>query len=308
MSLKNIVDPIIQPGLDVVFKSIDAASLDVDTLNTNNIDVINIQSTGVSTLNVVNANKISVSDKLFVKSGNTVLSTSNPNNNSSNDLDVYGVLGMSLANTNTYYGINLYFDGSNFKTLRNGYSANIKQDGGSGDLIFSVSTANTVQDGIIPFGPSMILDKTGILSIGNKIKSLQSYIEYRNTVVQSIPSTSGVPMELNTSVVSVGSGITFSANTFNISQAGIYNISWYMLWAPVNVGYRRSFLITNNGIVYGDITNVPDSTTGNCSISSSCMIKFNANDSFQIIIYQTNGVPVNTLLQNASVYQLPSLF
>ena len=50
-----------------------------------------------------------------------------PNTNSTNSLDVYGLLGMSIANSNTFYGINAYYSGG-WRPIRNGYSCYYKLD------------------------------------------------------------------------------------------------------------------------------------------------------------------------------------
>ena len=124
MSLRNIIDPITPPGLDIVVNNITTESATVTDLNLQNVIATNASITNLLSTNSTLTN--SVIGSLITVGPKTVLNTSpnNINTNSTNNLDVYGFAGMSLVNPNTFYGINSYFS-SGWKALSNGISGNV---------------------------------------------------------------------------------------------------------------------------------------------------------------------------------------
>lgn len=293
MSLKNIVTPIVEPGLDVEFKSATLKTLNIDNLTLQNLNVVN-----KTTTNSLKVNGLS----------NTIGSAA-PNTNTTNGLDVYSGLGMSLAFQNTYYGYNVYFDSgtSSFRSISNGVSAIIKLSTSGNIQFLCTSVSAPSPNSVVSFTQPFEMSPNGILKIPSQVKPTQSYLELKNNVGQSIPNSLSSPAVYNSQTVVSGTGISYNAGVFTINQNGIYSICWDCLWVPQINGYRKTFLLYN-GVEYGDTTNNPEQAGGSCSLSSSCQIKLNSSDTFQIYLFQSSGGPLNTIAQNISIYQLPSQY
>jgi hypothetical protein len=259
--------------------------------NTNLSTTANTPSGGTMNLNWQVDRFGTMSNLGAIRCGTNITSA---NTSSTNALDVYGTLGMSLANQNMYYGHNIYFGSGNWRTLRTGYSSAWKMNT-SGGLEWYQSTNSTVQDQIIsPLNQTMSLSNTGNLTVSGGIT-----VNNQPMVVRACSTFQSIPSSLETtftnwdqSIVNQGTAVTYNNNgVFSITQAGIYSVSFSLRWQTNQIGNRLAY-ITHPFANYGSTTT---ESPNNLKIlmSGSAVIKCNMGDYIALTVFQSSNSPLN---------------
>jgi len=169
-----------------------------------------------------------------------------PNTNSTNSLDVYGLLGMSIANANTFYGINCYYSGG-WRPIRNGYSCYYKL-GGSGGISIGQTTSSGTADSLVTMDPMLDIYTNGAIVVYGFISSPACYLSAQPmmsremTTTQSITNNSATTITSWTNaIVNQGSGIAYSGGIFTLT-AGTYSFSYQIKFASNATGRRESWI------------------------------------------------------------------
>ena len=224
------------------------------------------------------------------------ISVGSPNTNSTNALDIYGLLGCSLANHNTYYGINAYYSGG-WRPIRNGYSASWGLGASGGISMYQSATSNTA-DSIITYNPMLYIATTGDTQIYGNFNAPSCYltaqpmlVRQSGGVAQTIPNNSAQTLTIfGTVVINQGATITYSSGIFTVPLSGTYYIECILRWTGNSTGIREIYLINvTTNITFGGGTINCSGNSRRVLVHANGVVKCSAGDQFAATVYQNSG-------------------
>ncbi len=255
-----------------------------------------LTSTSINNSGTLSSGTTSITGTLTCSSAARV-NVVGPNTNSTNSLDVYGLLGMSLANANTFYGINAYYSGG-WRPIRNGYSCYYKLDGGGGGISIQQTNSSGTADSLVTMNPMLDILTNGAIVVYGFIASPACYLSAQPmmsremTTTQSITNNSATTITSWTNaIVNQGSGIAYSGGIFTLT-AGTYSLSYQIKFDSNATGRRESWIVhTTSGRLYAGVTT--NATSARMLLSGSCTIKCATNDQIVLNVYQDSGGSLN---------------
>ena len=257
--------------------------------------ISNITSTTITNSGTMSSGNTTINGTLQV-TGKCRMAVTSPNLNSTNDMDVYGVLGMSLANANTFYGINAYFSGG-WRPIRNGFSAAYGLSGSGGINITQSATSNTA-DALITMNNMMsIATNADVQFYGNVdcpslTLSAQPLLVREMTAIQTIPNNTNTTITTwNNVVTSIGTGINYAAGIFTIVNAGTYLVSYQVSFVANGTGGRESWIVHTSRNYGGVCSNPP--AARRMLLANSAVIRCAASDIIALNVYQNSGANLN---------------
>ena len=262
------------------------------SLNCTNATVSNLTSTTITNSGTLSSGNTTINGTLQTSQA-ARFSVGSPNTNSTNAVDVYGLLGMSIANSNTFYGINAYYSGG-FRPIRNGYSAVYRLDGGGGGIsILQTTTTNTADSLITNMNAMIYIFTNGNTQFFGSVIAPSCYLSTQPMLVRSCTTSQTITNNLdttftqwNTQVLTQGSGIIYSGGIYTLSNAGTYFFCYEIRWDSNATGVRESYIV-HTSRNYAGVCN--QATSRRMLMSGSCTIKCAANDTVALNVYQNSG-------------------
>lgn len=264
--------------------------------NTSSSTMGSITTTSINNSGTLSSGATIISGTLQSTSAGRI-NVASPNTNSTNGLDVYGVLGMSLANQNMYYGINAYYSGG-WRPIRNGYSATWGLGGSGGISMLQSFTSNSADALITSYNPMMYIAVTGDTQFYGNLNAPSCYLTAQPMLVrqsggipQTIPTGSAQTLTIfGTVVINQGATITYSGGIFTVPLAGTYYIECILRWTGNATGIREIYLINaTTGITFGGGTINCTGNSRRVLVHSSGIVKCSAGDQFAANVYQNSG-------------------
>jgi len=229
--------------------------------------------------------------------GTCYLSVGTPNTNSTNNCDVYGTLGMSLANSNTFYAINTYYSGG-WRPIRNGYSSIYRLDGSGGGLSIGQTAFSNTADSLVTMNDMMRIALTGDTQIFGNFNAPSCYLtaqpmlmrDYGGTP-QTIPTGSAQTMNgFSSVIINQGATVTYSGGIFTVPLAGTYYFECRLRWVGNSTGIREIYLINaTTGVTFGGGTVNCSGNSRRVLVHATGVVKCSAGDQFAANIYQNSG-------------------
>ncbi len=146
-------------------------------------------------------------------------------------------------------------------------------------------------------GARLTFERNGQLGVTVNFTDSPTYFYLRRNANQSIPDNSDTAIIWNTAYEQVGSGLKWESGTtptrITCVTPGYYEFNFTAAFNGSATGVRAAWLLKNGATPRYSMIDLPNNGADIWLSSGSAIIKMNANDYVELIVYQNSTLPLD---------------